>query len=57
MSEIEEQAAQLRRDTRMTDADKEEQRRSFAWGNINIENPTVTREMINNAAEQLKLQK
>ncbi len=54
MTKIEEQAAQLRRDTRMTDAEKEEQRRSFAWGNINIENPKVTRAMIDDAAEQIK---
>lgn len=54
MTKIEEQAVVLRRNTRMTDADKEEQRRSFTWGNINIENHRVTREMIDQVAEQAK---
>ena len=33
---------------------KEEQRRSFAFGNANIENPLVTREAIDEEAEKLK---
>jgi hypothetical protein len=33
---------------------KEEQRRSFAYGNTNIENPRITRETIDKAAEKLK---
>lgn len=33
---------------------KEEQRRSFAFGNTNIENPRITRETINKEAEDLK---
>jgi hypothetical protein len=33
---------------------KEEQRRSFAYGNTNIENPRITREMVDEAAEKLK---
>ena len=33
---------------------KEEQRRSFAYGNTNIENPRITRETVDQAAEQLK---
>jgi hypothetical protein len=33
---------------------KEEQRRSFAYGNTNIENPRVTRETVDQAAEELK---
>jgi len=32
----------------------EEQRRSFAYGNTNIENPQVTRQMVDQAAEELK---
>lgn len=35
-------------------AQKEEQRRSFAFGNANIENPRVTREMVDKEAEKLK---
>lgn len=37
----------------MTVQEKEEQRRSFAYGNANIENSFVTREVIDDAAEQL----
>lgn len=32
----------------------EEQRRSFAFGNTNIENPAITRETIDKEAEALK---
>lgn len=32
----------------------EEQRRSFAFGNTNIENPIITRETVDNEAENLK---
>jgi hypothetical protein len=37
----------------MSDAEKEAQRRSFAFGNANIENERVTREMVDRAAEKL----
>jgi len=33
---------------------KEDQRRSFAYGNTNIENSRITREMINEEADKLK---
>jgi hypothetical protein len=33
---------------------KEEQRRSFAYGNTNIENPRITRETVDQEAESLK---
>jgi hypothetical protein len=33
---------------------KEEQRRSFAYGNTNIENSRITRETIDREAEKLK---
>ena len=36
-----------------TPEEKEEQRRSFAYGNTNIENPRITRDMINKAADEL----
>ncbi len=38
---------------KMTATEAEEQRRSFAYGNANIENSDVTREVINRAAEHL----
>ena len=36
-----------------SDAEKEAQRRSFAYGNAHIENERVTREMVNEAAEKI----
>ncbi|WP_419808992.1 hypothetical protein [Sphingomonas sp.] len=36
----------------MSAADKEEQRRSFAYGNAHIENERVTRAMIDAAADK-----
>jgi hypothetical protein len=38
----------------ITPEQKEEQRRSFAFGNTNIENPRVTRETVDEEAEALK---
>jgi hypothetical protein len=35
-------------------ADREAQRRSFAYGNTHIENPRITRETIDEQAEALK---
>lgn len=37
----------------MSGAEKEAQRRSFAYGNAHIENDRVTREMVNAAAEKM----
>lgn len=37
-----------------TSQEKEEQRRSFAYGNTNIENSRITREMVDEEAESLK---
>lgn len=37
----------------MTDEEREEQRRSFAFGNANIENPRVTRELIDRVADRM----
>lgn len=37
----------------MTEAEKEAQRRSFAYGNAHIENERVTRQMVNEAAEKI----
>ena len=36
-----------------TQEEKEEQRRSFAYGNTKIENPRITREMVDQAADAL----
>lgn len=37
----------------MTAADKEGQRRSFAYGNAHIENARVTRKMVDEAARKI----
>ena len=37
----------------LTPEEKEEQRRSFAYGNTKIENPRITREMVDKAAEDI----
>ncbi len=37
----------------MSSEEKEEQRRSFAFGNANIENPSVTREIVDMEADEL----
>lgn len=34
--------------------ENEQQRRSFAYGNTNIENPRITRETVNEEAEELQ---
>jgi len=47
------QLLELARKTRMTPAQLEAQRRSFAYGNTKIENPRLTRDSINRAAEKL----
>jgi hypothetical protein len=39
-----------------SDDEREAQRRSFAYGNTHIENDRITREMIDEQAEILKLQ-
>lgn len=45
------------RSTEMTQAQREEQRRSFAYGNAQIENERVTRAVIDQAAEALEKDK
>ncbi len=39
---------------RSTPEEDEAQRRSFAYGNTHFENESITREMVNRAAEALK---
>lgn len=48
-----EAAVEAARNYVMTPAEREAQRRSFAFGNANIENPDVTREVIDRAARRL----
>lgn len=38
----------------LSSSEKEDQRRSFAFGNTNIENPRITRDTVNQEAESLK---
>lgn len=38
----------------MSPEQQEEQRRSFAYGNTNIENPRITREIVDQAAKHLR---
>lgn len=45
------------RNVEMSAADREEQRRSFAHGNTRIENPYITREIVDEQAESLKAKK
>jgi len=42
------------RGVEMSEAEKEAQRRSFAYGNAHIENDRVTRQMVDEAAEKIR---
>jgi hypothetical protein len=53
MSEELQKLIDAARKVEMTSAQLEEQRRSFAFGNANIENSRVTRETVDKAAELL----
>jgi hypothetical protein len=53
MSENIEKLINAARGREMSGAEKEAQRRSFAYGNAHIENDRVTREMVNKAAEKI----
>lgn len=44
---------ELARGISVSDAEREKQRRSFAFGNTNIENQRITRETIDRAADKL----
>lgn len=45
---------EMAKTVKMTEAQKEEQRRSFVYGNTAIENPMITRELVDQRAEALK---
>jgi hypothetical protein len=53
MSEETEKLIEAARLRRFTPAEKEEHRRSFAYGNTNIENSRITRELVDREAEDL----
>lgn len=38
----------------MTDAEREAQRQSFAYGNVKLHNDAITREMVADASERLQ---
>lgn len=42
------------KNVKLSPEQKEEQRRSFAYGNTNIENSRITRETVDREAERLK---
>jgi hypothetical protein len=41
----------------MSPEEREEQRRSFAYGNTNIENSRITRKVVDEQAEKLRVKK
>jgi len=46
---------ELARAVRLDDSQKDEQRRSFVYGNTAIENERITRTMVDDAAETVKV--
>ncbi len=48
------QLIELARAARIDAAQRDEQRRSFVYGNTAIENEKITRSMVDNAAESMK---
>ena len=52
MSALLKELLELARNHKMTAAEREAQRRSFVYGNLHIENPNVTREIVDKAAER-----
>ena len=57
MSEELSELIEMSRAIRMTPERAERQRRSFAYGNVKIENDSITWEMIHWAAEELEKEK
>lgn len=53
MSEHLEKLIEAARKREMSQAEKEAQRRSFAYGNAHIENGRVTRAMVDKAADKI----
>jgi hypothetical protein len=46
----------LVRDYEMTPEEREAQRRDFAYGNVRLSNPEVTREMVDKVADEMNRQ-
>ena len=57
VSEELDELIEMARTIRMTPEQAERQRRSFAYGNVKIENDFITWEMIDRAAEELEKEK
>jgi hypothetical protein len=57
MSKYLEKLLKIAKKVKMTSADYEQQRRSFAYGNTNIENARITKETIDKAARLLEEEK
>lgn len=57
MSENIQKLIDAARSREMSGAEKEAQRRSFAYGNAHIENDRVTREMVDRAADKISNRK
>jgi hypothetical protein len=51
------QLLEAARSAPFSEAQREQQRRSFAYGNAKIENPLVTRQTVDEQAEKLKTTK
>jgi hypothetical protein len=49
-----EQLIEAARTRPVSEAEREAQRRSFAYGNAKIENPNITWEMVDDALERIK---
>jgi hypothetical protein len=56
MSDYLQQLVEAARHLPFSEDEREAQRRSFAYGNTHIENERVTREMVDEQAEALKLE-
>jgi hypothetical protein len=54
MSESISRLIEMAKAVKVTEAQKEEQRRSFVYGNTAFENVNVTREMVDHQAETMK---
>jgi len=48
---------ELIRKHKMSEDEKEEQRRSFVYGNLKLHNPDVTRRDIDKASERIKVRR
>jgi len=45
---------EIAKTVRMTESDREEQRRSFVYGNTALENAAITRELVDEVADRVK---